>query len=80
MENNLSIKNKLTEAQMGIISATGKLSGDVQEILISNDETIKNLKNINNNLKDLVYQIYQICYVLNLNFEDIIGEINECKH
>ena len=63
MENNLSIKNKLTEAQMGIISATGKLSGDVQEILISNDETIKNLKNINNNLKDLVYQIYQICYV-----------------
>ena len=79
MEKNISINCQLTDAQLGIISNTGKISGSIKDLLICTDNGKKTeeIKNIKNSLKDLMIEIYKICYVLNIDFNEIIGGIND---
>ena len=81
MENNVSRQNQLTEAQLGIISTTGKISGEVKDILICNDkhQMLEHIDLINKNLKGLMLEIYKICEALNLDFNEIVGGVDGNK-
>ena len=79
MNNEISREKQLTDAQFGVISVTGKISGEVKDILICNDreQMLKHIDKINENLKDLVLEIRKICVSLNLDFNEIIGGVND---
>lgn len=78
MDKKVSRKELLTEAQMAMIQTTGKISGEVKDIIIcdNKDKMLEGIENINNNLKELVLEIRDIANALNLDFNEIIGGKN----
>ena len=75
MEKLVSREEQLTKAQFAMISTTGKISGEVKDILTCDDKNkmIESIDEINKNLKDLIAEVYEISKALNLDFNQIIG-------
>lgn len=78
MDNKISRKELLTEAQLAMIQTTGKISGEVKEILTCEDKNkmLQSIDKINSNLKELIVEIFDISNALNLDFNKIIGGNN----
>lgn len=75
MRENMSRKDKITKAQFDIIQTTGKISGEVKDILTYEDRNkiIECIGNVNENLKELISGIRDLSEALNLDFNKIIG-------
>ena len=75
MSENMSRKDKITKAQFDIIQTTGKISGEVKDILTYEDRNkiIECIGNVNENLKELISGIRDLSEALNLDFNKIIG-------
>ena len=76
-----SREDKLMETQLEMIATTGKISGEVKEILTSKDRNkiLEKIENIHGNLKKLIHEIQDMSEVLNLNFDEILGGKDEGK-
>ena len=71
------IKNKreqLIDAEFGIMSLTGKISGNVKNILyLENiDERKENITKIKDNLGNLLVEMLRVSNALKLDFDEII--------
>lgn len=77
IEKEVIIKNKreqLIDAEFGIMSLTGKISGNVKNILyLENiDERKENITKIKDNLGDLLVEMIRVSNALKLDFDEII--------
>ena len=79
VEKEVIIENKreqLIDAEFGIMALTGKISGNVQDILYLEDvnERKENVSKIKKNLGDLFVEMMRISDALRLNFDEIIKD------
>lgn len=77
IEKEVIIKNKreqLIDAEFGIMSLTGKISGNVKNILyLENiDERKENITKIKDNLGELLVEMIRVSNALKLDFDEII--------
>ena len=75
--NKMSRRNKLLDSQFKMIEVTGKISGDVKDILYleNKDERLKRIQSLKGILKELVLEIYNMSDSLNIDFREIIEGI-----
>ena len=75
--NKMSRRNKLLDSQFKMIEVTGKISGDVKDILYleNKDERLKRNQSLKGILKELVLEIYNMSDSLNIDFREIIEGI-----
>ena len=75
--NKMSRRNKLLDSQFKMIEVTGKISGDVEDILYleNKDERLKRIQSLKGILKELVLEIYNMSDSLNIDFREIIEGI-----
>lgn len=75
MDEKMNRKNNIAKAQFEIIQITGQLSGDVKNILTSEEKTsvIQSVSNVNKELTSLVLSIHKLSDSLKLDFNKIIG-------
>lgn len=79
VEKEVIIENKreqLIDAEFGIMALTGKISGNVKDILYLEDvnERKENVSKIKKNLGDLFVEMMRISDALRLNFDEIIKD------
>lgn len=75
MEEKISRENRIVEAQFDMIEITGRISGEVKDILTNNEKSkiLQSIENVNNELSALVSSIHELSDALNLDFNKIIG-------
>ena len=75
--NKMSRRNKLLDSQFKMIEVTGKISGDVKDILYleNKDERLKRIQSLKGIIKELVLEIYNMSDSLNIDFREIIEGI-----
>lgn len=76
MEEKISRENRMVQAQFDMIEITGRISGEVKDILTNNEKSkiLQSIENVNNELSALVSSIHELSDALNLDFNKIIGE------
>ena len=79
LEKEMIIENKreqLIDAEFGIMELTGKISGNVKDILyLENiDKRKENISKIEENIGKLFVEIIRMSDALRLNFDDIIKD------
>lgn len=76
MEEKISRENRMVQAQFDMIEITGRISGEVKDILTNNEKRkiLQSIENVNNELSALVSSIHELSDALNLDFNKIIGE------
>ena len=69
-------REQLIDAEFGIMSLTGKISGNVKDILYLENlsERKENVSKIKENLGELFVEMIRISDALRLNFDEIIKE------
>ena len=75
MEEKIDRKSRITKAQFDMIKITGRISGEVKDILTSEDKSkiLQSVENVNNELSALASSIHELSYALSLDFNKIIG-------
>ena len=75
MEEKISRENRMVQAQFDMIEITGRISGEVKDILTNNEKSkiLQSIENVNNELSALVSSIHELSDALNLYFNKIIG-------
>ena len=75
MEEKMSRENRMVQAQFDMIEITGRISGEVKDILTNNEKSkiLQSIENVNNELSALVWSIHELSDALNLDFNKIIG-------
>ena len=75
MEEKISRENRMVQAQFDMIEITGRISGEVKDILTNNEKSkiLLSIENVNNELSALVSSIHELSDALNLDFNKIIG-------
>lgn len=75
MEEKIDRKSKITKAQFDMIKITGRISGEVKDILTSEDKSkiLQSVENVNNELSALASSMHELSDALNLDFNKIIG-------
>ena len=75
MEEKIDRKSRITKAQFDMIKITGRISGEVKDILTSEDKSkiLQSVENVNNELSALASSIHELSDALNLDFNKIIG-------
>lgn len=75
MEEKMSRENRMVQAQFDMIEITGRISGEVKDILTNNEKSkiLLSIENVNNELSALVSSIHELSDALNLDFNKIIG-------
>lgn len=75
MEEKMSRENRMVQAQFDMIEITGRISGEVKDILTNNEKSkiLQSIENVNNELSALVSSIHELSDALNLDFNKIIG-------
>lgn len=75
MEEKISRENRMVQAQFDMIEITGRISGEVKDILTNNEKRkiLQSIENVNNELSALVSSIHELSDALNLDFNKIIG-------
>lgn len=75
MEKKISRENRMVQAQFDMIEITGRISGEVKDILTNNEKSkiLQSIENVNNELSALVSSIHELSDALNLDFNKIIG-------
>lgn len=75
MEEKISRENRMVQAQFDMIEITGRISGEVKDILTNNEKSkiLQSIENVNNELSALVSSIHELSDALNLDFNKIIG-------
>ena len=75
MEEKISRENRIVQAQFDMIEITGRISGEVKDILTNNEKSkiLQSIENVNNDLSALVSSIHELSDALNLDFNKIIG-------
>ena len=75
MEEKISRENRMVQAQFDMIEITGRISGEVKDILTNNEKSkiLQSIVNVNNELSALVSSIHELSDALNLDFNKIIG-------
>lgn len=75
MEEKISRENRIVQAQFDMIEITGRISGEVKDILTNNEKSkiLQSIENVNNELSALVSSIHELSDALNLDFNKIIG-------
>ena len=70
----MSKREQLIDAEFGIIQATGKISGNIKNILYLEDleERNSNIEKVKENLGDLYTEILKISDALKIDFEEIV--------
>ena len=70
----MSKREQLIDAEFGIIQATGKISGNVKNILYLEDldERKSNIEKVKDNLKDLYVEMLKISDALRIDLDEII--------
>ena len=70
----MSKREQLIDAEFGIIQATGKLSGNIKNILYLEDleERKSNIEKVKENLSDLYKEMLSISDALRIDFNDIV--------
>ena len=65
----------MVQAQFDMIEITGRISGEVKDILTNNEKSkiLQSIENVNNELSALVSSIHELSDALNLDFNKIIG-------
>lgn len=79
IEKKVIIENKreqLIDAEFGIMALTGKISGNVKDILYLENinERKENISKIKENLGELFVEMMRMSDALRLNFDEIIKE------
>lgn len=79
MKENMSRKDKIVQAQFNMIQTTGRISGEVKNILTSEEKSriLESIENVNKELTNLASIIHDLSNALNLDFNKIIGGKNE---
>lgn len=75
MEEKISRENRMVQAQFDMIEITGRISGEVKDILTNNEKgkILQSIENINNDLSALASNMRELSDALNLDFNKIIG-------
>ncbi len=75
MEEKIDRKSRITKAQFDMIKITGRISGEVKDILTSEDKSkiLQSVENVNNELSALASSMHELSDALNLDFNKIIG-------
>ena len=75
MEEKIDRKSRITKAQFDMIKITGRISGEVKDILTSEDKSkiLQSVEIVNNELSALASSMHELSDALNLNFNKIIG-------
>lgn len=75
MEEKINRKSRITKAQFDMIKITGRISGEVKDILTSEDKSkiLQSVENVNNELTALALSMRELSDALNLDFNKIIG-------
>ena len=75
MEEKIYRKSRITKAQFDMIKITGRISGEVKDILTSEDKSkiLQSVENVNNELSALASSMHELSDALNLDFNKIIG-------
>lgn len=75
MEEKISRENRMVQAQFDMIEITGRISGEVKDILTNNEKgkILQSIENINNDLSALASSMRELSDALNLDFNKIIG-------
>ena len=75
MEEKIYRKSRITKAQFDMIKITGRISGEVKDILTSEDKSkiLQSVEIVNNELSALASSMHELSDALNLNFNKIIG-------
>ncbi len=75
MKENMNRKDKIVQAQFNMIQTTGKISGEVKNILASEEKSriLESIENVDKELTNLVSIIHDLSNALNLDFNKIIG-------
>ena len=75
MEEKIDRKSRITKAQFDMIKITGRISGEVKDILTSEDKSkiLQSVENGNNELSALASSMHELSDALNLDFNKIIG-------
>lgn len=70
MEEKMSRENRMVQAQFDMIEITGRISGEVKDILTNNEKSkiLQSIENVNNELSALVSSIHELSDALNLDF------------
>lgn len=75
MKENMNRKDKIVQTQFNMIQTTGKISGEVKNILASEEKSriLESIENVDKELTNLVSIIHDLSNALNLDFNKIIG-------
>lgn len=75
MEEKIDRKSRITKAQFDMIKITGRISGEVKDILTSEDKSkiLQSVENVNNELSALASSMHELSDALNLDSNKIIG-------
>lgn len=75
MEEKIDRKSRITKAQFDMIKITGRISGEVKDILTSEDKSkiLQSVEIVNNELSALASSMHELSDALNLDFNKIIG-------
>ena len=71
-----SKREQLIDAEFGIIQATGKISGNIKDILYLEDleERKSNIEKVKENLGELYGEMLKISDALRIDFDEIINK------
>ena len=74
MEEKIDRKSRITKAQFDMIKITGRISGEVKDILTSEDKSkiLQSVENVNNELSALASSMHELSDALN---EEVLKEI-----
>lgn len=70
----MSKREQLIDAEFGIIQATGKISGNIKNLLYLEDleERKSNIEKVKENLGDLYKEMLRVSDALRIDFDEII--------
>lgn len=73
---NTNKREQLLDGQFALMQTTGKITGNIKDILYLEDvqERRKKIKNIKQNLEELVKDIYIISDALRIDFEEVLNK------
>jgi len=70
----MSKREQLIDAEFGIIQATGKISGNIKNLLYLEDleERKANIQKVKENLEDLYREMLSLSEALRIDFDEIV--------
>ena len=70
----MSKREQLIDAEFGIIQATGKISGNIKDLLYLEDleERKANIQKVKENLEDLYREMLSLSEALRIDFDEIV--------